>query len=249
MGGVHFLDICKEFLDEIEKREKENFFKAGVMIGDRIMEGEVIYAVGCGGHSYIPPMDMFCRAGSLVPINATLDISTSTISGGFRGVYLERVPGYMIALFRYFRIKKNDVVIIFNNVGVNSLVIDAVEESQRIGAKTIGVSGTPWQEQLPEDHPIRHPSRKNLKDHVDIYINDYNPMGDSVMKLEGYDIPIAPISSMTDSYIVRRIEIEAIQYMLSKGYKPPVWVSANLPGGDQINNRYIDQYFEKIKLM
>lgn len=249
MAGVHFLDICKEFLDEIEEKEKENFYKAGVMIGDRIMEGEVVYAVGCGGHSYIPPMDMFCRAGSLVPVSATLDISTSTISGGFRGVYLERVPGYMIELFRYYRIKKDDVVIIFNNVGVNALAIDAVEESQRIGAKTIGVSGNPWQEQLPEDHPIRHPSKKNLKDHVDIHINDYNPMGDSVMKLEGYDIPIAPISSVTDSYIVRRIEIEAIEYMLSKGYKPPVWVSANLPGGDQINDRYIDQYFEKIKLM
>jgi uncharacterized phosphosugar-binding protein len=247
--GVSFLEICGEFLEEIEKRECKNFRKAGVMIGDRIMEGEVIHAVGCGGHSYIPPMDMFCRAGSLVPVNATLDVSTSTISGGFRGVFLERVPGYMKALFRYYRIKKDDVVIIFNNVGVNAMVIDAVEESQRLGAKTIGVAGSPWQEQLPANHPIRHPSGKNLKDHVDVYIDDYNPMGDAVMKLKGYRVPIAPISSMTDSYIVRRIEIEAIEYMLSKGFDPPVWVSANLPGGDVANERYIEKYYNKVKLM
>jgi uncharacterized phosphosugar-binding protein len=248
-AGVSFLDICHEFLEEIEKREAGNFKRAGQMIGDRIMEGEVIYAVGCGGHSYIPPMDMFCRAGSLVPVNATLDISTSTISGGFRGVFLERVPGYMKALFRYYRVKKGDVAIIFNNVGVNAMVIDAVEEAQRLGVKTIGVAGSPWQEQLAPNHPIRHPSGKNLKDHVDVYIDDYNPMGDAVLKLKGYDIPIAPISSVTDSYIVRRIEIDAIEYMLSKGFKPPVWVSANLPGGDVANERYIEQYYHKVKLM
>ena len=85
--GISYLDICKEFLEEIESRQKENFKKAGAMIGDRIMEDEVIFAVGCGGHSYIPPMDMFCRAGSLVPINATLDTSTTTITGGFRGCF------------------------------------------------------------------------------------------------------------------------------------------------------------------
>ncbi len=127
--GMHFLDICKEFLEEIEKRESENFQKAGILMGDRIMDGEVVYAVGCGGHSYLPPMDMFCRAGSLVPISATLDISTSAMSGGFRGVFLERVTGYMQALSRYYRIGKDDVVIIFNNVGVNALVIDAIEEA------------------------------------------------------------------------------------------------------------------------
>ena len=247
--GVSFLDICREFLEEIERREADNFERAGVLIGDRLMEDELIFAVGCGGHSYIPPMDMFCRAGSLVPVNATLDISTSTISGGFRGVFLERVPGYMKALFRYYRIKKGDVAIIFNNVGVNALVIDAVEEAQRIGVKTIGVAGSPWQEQLPPDHTVRHPSKKNLRDHVDVFIDDYNPVGDSVMKLKGYDIPIAPISSVTDSYIVRRIEIAAIEHMLAKGFEPPVWVSANLEGGDAANERYIEKYYNRVKLM
>ncbi|HEB31725.1 MAG TPA: sugar isomerase domain-containing protein [Spirochaetes bacterium] len=247
--GISYIDICKEFLDEIESRQKENFKKAGLMIGDRIMEDEVIFAVGCGGHSYIPPMDMFCRAGSLVPINATLDASTTTITGGFRGVFLERVPGYMKALLQYFRLKKDDVVIIFNNVGVNAMTIDAAEECKRLGAKTIGVAGSPWQDKTPADHPSRHPSGKNLKDMVDIYIDDYNPVGDAVLNIEGLDVPLAPISSITDGYIVRRIEIEAVKHMISKGFDPPVWVSANVQGGDAINEEYIKKYYNKVKLM
>jgi uncharacterized phosphosugar-binding protein len=244
-----YLDICKEFLEEIEKREAANFKRAGAMMAERIMQGEVVFAVGCGGHSYIPPMDMFCRAGSLVPISATLDVSTTTTTGGFRSVFLERVPGYMSALLRYFRVKKDDVVIIFNNVGMNALTIDAALECGRIGAATIGVAGSPWQDAFPPDHPIRHPSGKNLRDLVDVYIDDYNPVGDSVLKLEGLDYPMAPISTITDGYIVRRMEIEAVKYMLDRGHKPPLWVSANLPKGDEINQGYIDAYYDKVKLM
>ncbi len=247
--GVPFIEICKEFLEEIESRQKGNFKAAGEMIGNRLMEDKVIFAVGCGGHSYLPPMDMFCRAGSLVPISATLDASTTTITGGFRSVFLERVPGYMVALFKYFRIGAGDVVLIFNNVGVNAMTIDAALECRRLGARSIGVAGSPWMEYLPPDHPIRHPSRKNLKDLVDIFIDDYNPVGDAVLKLKGYDVPISPISTITDGYIVRRIEIEAIEHMLRRGGNPPVWVSANLPSGDAVNQKYIEKYHDRVKLM
>ena len=48
---------------------------------------------------------------------------------------------------------------------------------------------------------------------------------------------------------MRRIEIAAIEYMLSKGFKPPVWVSANLPGGDAVNEQYIEKYFYRVKAM
>ena len=109
------LDPEREMERAKEERQKGNFEKAGKIVGDRIMEDEIVYAVGCGGHSYIPPMDMFCRAGSLVPVSATLDVSTTALTGGIRCLHLERVPGYMVGLFKYFRIKKNDVVIIFNN--------------------------------------------------------------------------------------------------------------------------------------
>ena len=98
-------------------------------------------------------------------------------------------------------------------------------------------------------HPIRHPSGQNLKDLGEVYIDDCNPVGDAVLKLNGCDVPIAPISSLTDAYIVRRMEIEAIRHMLACGFKPPVWVSANLPGGDAVNERYIAEYHGRIKML
>ncbi len=244
-----FLDICKEFLEKIESCEKEKIQEAGIMIAERILQGEVVYVFGCGGHSWVPPMDMFCRAGGLVPICAGMDVSSATLTGGFRGVFVERVPGYMRALFKYYRIKKGDVVLIFNNVGVNAMVIDAALECQERGAKSIGIAGSAWQDQLGADAPVRHPSKKNLRDLVDVFIDDHNPMGDTVLKLKGMDHAIAPISTITDGYIVRRIEIAAVEEILKRGKTPPVWVSANSPDGDRINEEYIEKYFYKIKTM
>ena len=63
---------------------------------------------------------------------------------------------------------------------------------------------------------LRHPSRKNLFDFADVCIDDYNPLGDTVVKLEGFDTPIGPISNMTDFYIVHRLEIECAKECLAR---------------------------------
>ncbi len=86
-------------------------------------------------------------------------------------------------------------------------------------------------------------------DIADVFIDDYNPVGDNVIVVEGFDRTIAPISQMTDSYIVRRIEIEAVEYMVSQGFSPDVWVSANTVGGDEANAEYQDKYYNKVKLL
>jgi uncharacterized phosphosugar-binding protein len=63
-----FLEICKEFLDKLEEGQGDNFKKAGEVIGKRLILDKVIFAVGTGGHTYMPVMDMVHRAGALVAV-------------------------------------------------------------------------------------------------------------------------------------------------------------------------------------
>lgn len=249
VSGKSFLDICKEFLDIIEERQAENFVKAGKIMGDNIMAGGLIKLVGTGGHTYLPVLDMSHRAGALVTVNPTLDVSSSPINGGTRSIRIERVPGYFRALMDYFRVKEGDVVIIFNNIGVNAGTIDACLACKERGATVIGVGSSIWQEDIPMDHYTRHPSKKNMRDIVDLFIDDYNPIGDAVIMLDGFDRPINPISTVTDGYVVRRMEYEAVKYMLSKDFAPPVWISANCVGGDEANARYEEEYWPKVKML
>ncbi|MEW5817863.1 MAG: SIS domain-containing protein, partial [Spirochaetota bacterium] len=161
----------------------------------------------------------------------------------------ERMPGYMQRVIDYYRVGPGEVAIIFNNIGVNSGTLDAALACKEKGAYTIGVAGSPWQKEIPKDHYTRHPSRKNLMDVVDLFIDDYNPVGDSVIEIDGFDRPIAPISGVTDAYIVREMEIQAVKYMVSKGFTPPIYMSANRVGGDEANEKLINKYFNRIKLL
>jgi uncharacterized phosphosugar-binding protein len=243
-----FLNLCIEYLEKIEKEQAENFKKAGKVIGDAIMADRLVHVVGTGGHTNIPPYDMFYRAGGLAAVNFIPAMGAYYgVVGATYGMRIERLPGYMNRVIDYYRVEKGDVAIIFNNIGVNSGTIDAALECKNRGAYTIGVAGSPWMKGIPLDHYTRHPSRKNLMDIVDLFIDDYNPIGDSVMEIEGFDRPFAPISAITDAYIVRRMEIDAIEYMVSKGFQPPVYMSANRVGGDEANIKLIEKYFYRIK--
>lgn len=247
--GKSFLEISEEFIEKLEEDQGKKFEKAGVKMAERIMEDEVVYAVGTGGHTYMPPLDMVHRAGALAPVSATLDISTSPFAGGTRSIRLEKVEGYFRKLMEYFKIGADDVVFIFNNIGVSASCIDACLECNERDAYTIGVSSRAWQEHIPEGHSTRHSSNKNMMDIVDLHIDDYNPVGDSVVKMEGLKTPVSPISSITYAYITRRIEEEAISYMLKNDFEPPVFWSGNVPGGMEKNAELENKLFYRIKIL
>ena len=149
----------------------------------------------------------------------------------------------------YYDLQRGDLLIIFHNIGTNAATIDAALQAKEAGAKIIAVSSSDWQDNIPQDYELRHPSRKNLFDLADVCIDDYNPLGDTVVKLEGFDTPIAPVSNMTDFYIAHRLEIECAKECLSRGIEPPFWRSANVPGGDEFNKKNLDKYSPRIKML
>ena len=150
---------------------------------------------------------------------------------------------------KYYDLKKDDVLIIFHNIGINPATIDAAEEAKKRGVKIIAVSSSAWQNEMPEDHFIRHPNKKNLFDYADVCIEDYNPVGDAVVTVPGLDTPIAPVSNIIDFYIAHLLEIETVKQCIDRGITPPVWSSANTPGGDEKNAKYLEKYKPLIKML
>ena len=48
-------------------------------------------------------------------------------------------------------------------------------------------------------------------------------------------VPVAPTSTQVDAFIAHRMVMEAVAAMLRRGLEPPIFRSANLPGGDEFN--------------
>ncbi len=244
------LNYTQTVFDNIRKvmvEQEENLKAAGALMADAIAADKLISVYGGGGHTTLVMGEMFFRAGGLSNINPIMETGLSVFNQALKYLELERCVNYGASIMKYYDLKKDDLLIIFHNIGINAATIDAALEAKKNGVKIIAVSSSYWQQEMPEEHFIRHPSKKNLFDLADVCIDDYNPVGDAAVNVPGFDTPIAPVSNVVDFAIAHFLEIECIRQCVARGITPPVWRSANAPGGDEFNAAYLKKYKPLIK--
>lgn len=248
-ADLGFLEQVIDLLKKVRENQSENIDQATDLMVGAIERDELIHVYGGGGHTTLVMGEMFFRAGGLANINPVMETGLSVFNQALKYLELERTVNYGSAIVKYYQVQKGEVFIIFHNIGINPATIDAAMEAKNKGARIIAVSSSYWQNEMPAGHFIRHPNKMNLFDLADVCIDDYNPTGDALLKIKGLDTPFAPVSNIVDFYIAHWLEIETIRKCVAKGIEPPVWSSANAPGGDEINARYIQKYRSRVKCL
>ncbi len=238
---VQIIDQILGGLDEIKK--------AAVKVAEVIARDEVVHVVGPGGHSNMAVEELFWRAGGFAAINPILDPGTNLMHGGARSMIIERTPGYGISVLNAYRVglKPGELIIIANAYGVNSMCIDIVLEAKKRGMTTIAVTSRSYADNLPKDHPSRHPSGKNLYQEADFFLDNHLPYGDAIVKLDGTNRTMGPTSTFANVYTVNTLMIETAKALLAMGVEPPLLMSGNMPGGDAANKALIEKYIPKVK--
>lgn len=243
-----FKDATVDIIEKIAG-EEQNIQKAADIMARSLIKDKLIHAIGTGGHSNMGAEEMFWRAGGLIPINAILDAGINLIHGARRTTTIERTPGYGVKVMDAYNIGQtaDEVIVIINACGINTMTIDVAMEAKKRKMKTIGITSTTFATQVPDGHPSRHPSNKNLHELVDVFINNYQPIGDAVIELEGADQKVGPVSTICNTFAIQLLVIETVKKVLELGGKPPIWKSANMPGGDETNKEYFEKYSKRIK--
>ncbi|MDO4573656.1 MAG: sugar isomerase domain-containing protein [Planctomycetia bacterium] len=244
-----YLEKTLEVYRRIETEQQANIEKAGGMMADAVAADQLIHVYGGGGHTTLVMGEMFFRAGGLANINPIMETGLSVFNQALKYLELERCVNYGAHIMRYYKLQKDELLIIFHNIGINAATIDAALEAKKAGVKIVAVSSSHWQQEMPPEHFIRHPSGKNLFDLADVCIDDYNPVGDCAVSVPGFETPIAPNSNLVDFYIAHRLEIECVKQCVARGIEPPVWRSANAPGGDEFNAKYVAKYSPRVKAL
>lgn len=247
LNDFGYLDTIKANLDRVKKEQAGNIRKAAELMADAVANDRLISVYGGGGHTTLVMGEMFFRAGGFANINPIMETGLSVFNQALKYLELERIENYGSAIMRYYDLKKDDVLIIFHNIGINAATIDAAMEAKKAGAKIIAVSSSYWQDEMPSDHFIRHSNGKNLFDYADVTIDDYNPVGDAAVNVPGCETSIAPISNVVDFTIAHWLEIECVRICVERGIEPPLWSSANVPGGDEKNAAKLAKYRPLVK--
>jgi len=214
--------------------------QAADLLAEAIANGGVITAFGTG-HSEAFAMEIAGRAGGLIP-TSRLALRSLVIQGrrdkGLLGTPdLERDPGTVDDLIDLHPIDPRDAFIIISNSGVNGSIVGVAERLKEAGHPIVAVTSLQHTRQVQP----KHPSGKRLKDFADVTIDNLGPYGDATLETE-FDIRMGSISSITGAYIAQLLTMGIAQRLADRGITPPVFLSANIPGGDEHNNALKEKY-------
>lgn len=244
---LNYSEIVCKTVAQIAGEEKA-INEAAQLVADAIKRDELVHVIGPGGHSNMAVEEVLWRAGGLAPIDAILDPGTNVIHGAKRSNIIERCPGYGIKVLDAYGINKpGEVMIIVNAYGINSMTIDVALECRKRGLKTIAITSDSFARIVPKDAPSRHPSGLNLYENVDVYVNNHLPEGDACIAVEGVSQCMGPMSTFCNCFAMNCVMMKAAEKLAAEGIDPPVWMSANMPGGDAANKALEEKYFLRIK--
>jgi uncharacterized phosphosugar-binding protein len=217
------------------------------LVADKVIADELVHVYGPGGHSNLGSQEIFFRAGGLVNVSAILDSGTLLSDGALRSMNVERTPGYGRVVIEDNRLGEGDLLLLVNAYGINAALIDAALTARARHVRIVGISSRRHAEATPTDHPARHPDRHNLHDVVDLHVDTDVPVGDAVLTIEGVTDPVAAISTFANAYILHTIVATAVGIAAAKGFEPTIWRSANAPGGDARNARFIERFRPRVR--
>lgn len=210
-----------------------------------VESGGVLQAIG-SGHSEAFAMEIAGRAGGFIPSHAIglrdlvlLGDREASILGGAE---LERDVSIVDELWGLYDIHPADAFLIASNSGVNGSIVGLALKAKAEGHPVIAVTS------LEHTNAVtpKHPSGKRLSEIADVVLDNRAPYGDATLDL-GDGLRIGPVSSITASYIAQLLTIGAAEHIRATGAVPPMYISANIPGGDEHNNLLESRYGARIK--
>jgi uncharacterized phosphosugar-binding protein len=219
--------------------------QAADLVTEALRANGVIQAFG-SGHSEALAMEIAGRAGGLIATNR-IALRDLVLLGGepvelLRSGELERDPSIARRLYDLAEPHPSDLFVIASNSGVNGSIVEFATVVKEKGHPLIAITSL----QHTGGMDSRHPSGKKLIDFADVVLDNHAPFGDSVL-----DLPdggkVCAVSSITAALIAQMLVAEVLRRLTEAGETAPVYLSANIPGGDDHNHALEAQYAGRIR--
>lgn len=229
-------------LQELAESQKENLSAAAALLVEAIAGGQSIFSFGAS-HSFMLTEELVYRTGGLMVINPiypqgmNLSVRPVTLTSK-----LERLPGFGAELLNFSAARRGDVLLITSTSGRNAVSIDMAIRARESGIRVIGITSLAYTDAVES----RHPSGKKLRDLCDVVLDNGAPVGDTLVEIEGLSQRMGPISTVAGCALVNALACEVVERLIAKGIEPPIFMSANLDGGDAYNAEQLAKNADRI---
>lgn len=220
-------------LQTIEEGQAEKLAKAKEYVAEVIASDGLIHVFGCG-HSHIPALDTFYRAGGLANVSAMLDTDLMLHNGAAKSSRMEKMKGIGREIFRRYKVQPNDLVVVFSASGKNEVPCEVADAAREAGVFVIGVSSAQYFEKGGKLH-----------NHVDLHIDCMVPYGDACIDVG--EMKMGGLSTSAFCFILNSILIGGAKLADERGINLPIYLSGNIDGGREHNATLEEHYLGRIK--
>ena len=228
-----YIKNITDCLLKIEDEEAEKLNEAAAEVARVIKDDGLIFVFGCG-HSHLPGLDAFYRAGGLANVSPMLDTDLMLHNGAAKSSRMEKMSGIAPEIFRRYTLSKKDMIFVFSASGKNQLPIEMADCAREAGVKCVGVSSSSYFERGGKLH-----------EHVDIAIDCKVPYGDACMDVG--ELKMGGLSTYAACFILNTCLINGAKLALADGVNPPIYLSGNIEGGRDHNIVLENMYLGRVK--
>lgn len=245
MRGHDYIKTVTETITRAWETQQKQMTDAKTLIANAIEAKKNVFVFGCS-HAGILAEEVFYRTGGLAVVNPIffpgfmLNTRPITMTSS-----LERVEGLGKIILKQNHVSTGDVLLLHSVSGRNTVPVEMAIEARAMGVHTVCITNLEYSGAVTS----RHPSGKRLFEVCDIVIDNCGVTGDAAVKLDGLPEKIGPTSTTVGTALLNAIVIEAVEQMIADGIVPPVFMSANIDGGDQHNARIFEEYKDNIFYM
>jgi len=237
MSSIAYLSAVSDGLRALQETQLDAINRAAETITEAIVAGRKVFSFGAS-HSFILTEELVYRTGGLMLVNPifphgmNLSVRPMTLTS-----QLERVPGLGKVLLEGSPVERGDVLLIASTSGRNAVAIDMAFAAREAGVTTICITSMAYTLGVES----RHPTGKRVFEICDQVIDNCAPYGDAAVEIPGFPQKTGPLSTVLGCAAVNAIVAQVIRNLVDRGIEPPVFLSANLPGGDEHNQRLLEE--------
>lgn len=246
------MDVMTRYLENVRRilagaieTQHDAMEEGAQRMAQATLSGHSIFAFGCS-HAGLLALEMYYRSGGMATINPVraaglnLDIDPATMTS-----QMERLPDYGRLIVDNLPMGKDDVMLIHSVSGRNTVTVDAAMRAREKGAFVIALTSMAATTQVSS----RHPSGKNLYEVADLVLDNGGCVGDGCIELPGVPEKIGPTSTAVGAAMLNAMMTRAVELVVQAGGVPPVFMSANLDGGEAHNREMMNAYRNQIFYM
>ena len=237
-----YLSNIHEILQKVEETQGSVMETAAQAMAQATLTGHNIFAFGCS-HAGLLAFELYYRTGGMATINPVrapglyLDVDPAPFTS-----QIERLPEYGRLICDQKPIGPGDVVIVHSVSGRNTVTVDFALRCKEKQATVIALTSVATENEIPS----RHPSGKLLMDVADIVIDNCGCVGDGSVTIEGVPEKVGPTSTAVGAAILNAVMTRAVELITESGGTAPIFISANVPGGDAHNKTMLETYKDHI---